>query len=213
MSEVFDHYVKDVRHHEIAILRDDGVYRHVRFGKPGTNNMRIEVITWPGHLCYAGDMGTYVFTRLEDMFEFFRRSQGYPVGAIDFRYWAEKVDAQDCVNPVTEFSHELFREHVMNYINDGVEYETGWTPEKVNALKDVVESDVFGWLDDGEHASFCRLRDFEYEGFEFTDIEFNAHKMCFHFEWACYAIQQVIDEYDKLKDVLTSPVPTNTIHD
>ena len=27
-----------------------------------------DIVTWPGYLCYSGDMGCFVFTRLPDMF-------------------------------------------------------------------------------------------------------------------------------------------------
>ena len=65
-------FLKDVAEHQMTVLRDDGVNRHVQFRRPGTICMGFELITWPGYLCYTGDMGTYVFRRLEDMFEFFR---------------------------------------------------------------------------------------------------------------------------------------------
>lgn len=65
-------FLGDVAKHQMTILRDDGVNRHVRFKQPNSSNMFFDLITWPGCLCYTGDMGTYVFRRLEDMFEFFR---------------------------------------------------------------------------------------------------------------------------------------------
>lgn len=65
-------FLNDVANHEMIIIRDDGVNRHVRFKRPNSSCMYFDLITWPGHLCYTGDMGSYVFRRLEDMFEFFR---------------------------------------------------------------------------------------------------------------------------------------------
>ncbi len=65
-------FLKDVANHEMQIIRDDGVQRHLRFKKPGTMCYHFDLITWGGHLCYTGDMGTYVFTRVHDMFDFFR---------------------------------------------------------------------------------------------------------------------------------------------
>lgn len=59
------------------MLHEDGIYRHIRFRQPGTMCMHFDLITWPGYLCYTGDMGTYVFTRLADMFEFFRTDLTY----------------------------------------------------------------------------------------------------------------------------------------
>lgn len=65
-------FLADVKDHKISIVRDDGVYRHVRFAKPETVCMHFDLITWPGYLAYVGDMGAFTFTRLRDMFEFFR---------------------------------------------------------------------------------------------------------------------------------------------
>ncbi len=34
--------------------------------------MALTLSAWPGHPAYAGDMGSFVFARLDDMFQFFR---------------------------------------------------------------------------------------------------------------------------------------------
>jgi len=70
-------FLRDVAEHAMLLIRDDGVSRHVRFAQPGTGCMHFDLITWPGYLCYTGDMGTYVFQRLTDMFEFFRTDREY----------------------------------------------------------------------------------------------------------------------------------------
>ena len=85
-----EEFQKDVSQHGVTIIRDDGVNRHIRFKRPGTMCMHFDLITWPGYLCYCGDMGTYVFSRLEDMFEFFRTDRDINPG-----YWAEKLQAVD----------------------------------------------------------------------------------------------------------------------
>lgn len=50
------------------------------------------------YLCYTGDMGTYVFQRLTDMFEFFRTDREYKKRnggklAVNLSYWGEKLQA------------------------------------------------------------------------------------------------------------------------
>ena len=87
-------FLKDVAAHEMEILRDDGVYRHIRFKKPGTWCMHFDLVTWPGYLAYSGDMGCYVFSRLNDMFEFFRTDREYLQRdgrqlCINLCYWSE----------------------------------------------------------------------------------------------------------------------------
>lgn len=70
--------------HVMTVLRDDGLYRHLRFGKPGTGMYQFDLVTWPGYLAITGDIGTYTFSRLPDMFDFF-------TGYINHGYWAEKL--------------------------------------------------------------------------------------------------------------------------
>ena len=72
-----EQFLRDVAEHTMTVIREDGVSRHIRFAKPGTSCMHFDLITWPGYLCYTGDMGTYVFQRLTDMFEFFRTDREY----------------------------------------------------------------------------------------------------------------------------------------
>ena len=55
----------DIATHQVVILRDDGVYRHIRFKRPTTMCMHFDLVTWPGYLCYSGDMGCFVFSRLD----------------------------------------------------------------------------------------------------------------------------------------------------
>jgi len=61
MEEVcpVDLFLKDVASHQMHIIQNDGVNRHIRFSKPGTSCYHFDLITWPGHLCYTGDMGTW----------------------------------------------------------------------------------------------------------------------------------------------------------
>lgn len=85
-------FPKDVADHELTILRDDGLYRHLRCAQPGTGSYWFEIVTWPGALAIRGDAGDgYLFSRIDDMLEFFRR----PDQRINPQYWAEKL-GQGC---------------------------------------------------------------------------------------------------------------------
>ena len=77
-----DQFTSDIAQHQMQVIRDDGVSRHLRFKRPNTMCMHFDLLTWPGYLCYTGDMGTYVFRRLEDMFPFFRRGEDRDVKRI-----------------------------------------------------------------------------------------------------------------------------------
>lgn len=71
-----EHFLKCVSEHNIEILRNNGVNRHIRFKKIGTTDAMFDIVTWPNHLCITGDYGSYLFSRIHDMFEFFRKNNG-----------------------------------------------------------------------------------------------------------------------------------------
>lgn len=78
------------RQHEMHVLHDDGLYRHVRFAAPDTGIWGFEIVTWPGSLTIRGDIGRgYTFTRTADMFEFF----GGTPHRVNPSYWAEKLES------------------------------------------------------------------------------------------------------------------------
>lgn len=41
-------FLKDVREHEMIVIRDDGVNRHIRFKRPQEGAYWFDIITWPG---------------------------------------------------------------------------------------------------------------------------------------------------------------------
>lgn len=86
-------FLRTIGDHKMAVLFDNGLMRHLRFSN-GSFNRWFEIITWAGKLAISGDMGTFVFSRVEDMFTFFR---GEREGSLKINpgYWAEKCIAQD----------------------------------------------------------------------------------------------------------------------
>lgn len=86
--EIDSRFLMDTAFHRLEIIRDDGLYRHLRMQQPGTSNYYYDVITWPGYLTVTGDMGTWTFSRIADMFDFF----GAWEGGINTHYWSEKLE-------------------------------------------------------------------------------------------------------------------------
>lgn len=104
-------------HHEMTILLDQGLYRHLRFEQPSAFATRVppfEIFTSPGNLGIAGEMGTYIFARLDDMFVFFET----PNGRVNPEYWSEKVTAQAVHAPVRCYSPEAFRKCILQDYHD-----------------------------------------------------------------------------------------------
>lgn len=184
-------FLKDVAQHRMTIVRDDGNHRHVIFAKPGTYCQRFELITWPGHLCYSGDMGTFVFRRLEDMFAFFRDDR--PDNGklrINLGYWAEKLEAADRSGGAQQWSEDKFREVLEGYLNDE---DRPASPE----LREAVEEQVFAYLGDGEHESYRVASQFTHDGFSFTDLwDHDFKEYTYRFIWCCFALAWGIKQYD-----------------
>jgi hypothetical protein len=211
-------FLKDVERHELIVLRDDGLYRHIRFKRPGTGCMHFDLVTWPGYLAYAGDMGCYVFSRLQDMFEFFRKEprEGRSLfSGIDRRYWSEKLPAVDGNRRIAgamEFSKDKFTA-VIN------EYRVRWMKERTlnkdqrRELWEAVDDEVLRYLEDGEHAAYQRANEFTWvdgaaarlpgcapETFHFDDLwDHSFEEYTFHFTWCCYALAWGIRQYDAAK--------------
>jgi hypothetical protein len=200
-------FLKDVKNHQMQIIRDDGVYRHIRFGMPDTYCMSFNLITWPGHLCYAGDMGTYVFTRLHDMFEFFRtdrQSTEEQALFINRGYWAEKLVAVDKNGGVKEFSEKKFNREIMEYLIAWVRDSASWTSkEERRELWNAVVSEVIkAEADSGGYRKQVAANEFSFQvndflRFSFKDFwEVSVTEYTHRFLWCCYAIAWGLQQYD-----------------
>ncbi len=68
-----ERFLKDISDHELIIVRDNGLDKHLRFrNRSGCSSYWFDIITYSGRLIIDGDCGTYIFARIEDMMDFFR---------------------------------------------------------------------------------------------------------------------------------------------
>lgn len=187
-KEQFLGHVKD---HEMKIIREDGLYRHIEFrNKNGCSNQYFHLVTWPGYLAYTGDMGCFVFSRIKDMFGFFRGNDINP------GYWAEKCESQDvATHGIREFSVDEFRDAVLNETRS--HFDLGEDAE----IPEVIIDEIEPLLDaSDEYECIAAMRDFDSELIEFTDFwENKLTRGTYHYIWACYAIQWGIAKYDEEK--------------
>lgn len=214
-SKVREQFLKDVAQHEMTVLRDDGVDRHLRFKRPDSSVYWFDIITWGGRLYIGGDCGTYVFDRLPDMFQFFRRDDEGR-GRIDFRYWAEKIEARDKHGGVKEFDPEEFRRVIHERRVDLIRSRTAresLTKEDRRDLWERIADDVMDKADDGYKRGdvpFYFAYDFSYcKGSVLSDdciwLRLNLDDMpscetyTGHFLWNCYALPWAIARYDAHK--------------
>ena len=185
MVLTLEKFLKDIEKHEINILKDDGLYRHLLVKKPGTICQSFNIVTAPGVLFYYGDMGSFTFSRLEDMFNFFRDKDL----KINAGYWSEKIYAVDRHSGYKEFSFDLFKENLFDYCT---------TEEQKQFIKEELEH-----VEEDEFGAVAFYRDFDNDnevGVDLSDFwECCNTKMSFRYLWCCYAMVWTINEYDKIK--------------
>ena len=202
-----EQFHKDVKNHSLRIIHDDGVSRHISFSDNGSFNYKFELITWPGYLCIAGDCGTYVFKRLNDMFQFFRSNTESDQEAektlrINPSYWGEKLDSVCRSGGYKEFSEDLFKEQVKKQF-DAFWEDANSEPLKMECWQEIEESVLC--FSDYESEAYTAVRDFSFEtdesmnDFCFQDmfVEGSYQEYTIHYIWCLYAIAYGISEYDK----------------
>lgn len=190
--EVSKDFPKDVRDHKMTVLLDQGTHRHLRFSKPGCSNHWFEIVTWPGCLSIGGDMGTWVFSRVEDMFRFFRSSGELRINP---SYWSEKLQngVHGGKDKCQEFSAELFKEEVLERLE-------GWdlSPEALVAVTSELEEEVFNQEYDSEHAYYSALYEFSSNGVQFDCEMPDGKQYGYHYLWCLHGIVWGIQQYDQL---------------
>lgn len=192
-----ERFLRDVSGHTMTIKQDNGLYRHLHFANQGSFNQWFEITTWPGRLCIAGDMGTFVFRRLEDMFQFFRcQPTNKETLPINPGYWAQKCDSRDR-DGVEKYSAEHFRAQVWEWMKEGE-----WTGEAIQAAIE----EVMPVADEGEYAAISQALSFEFCGHNFQDFyEVEVKVYTAYYLWCCYAIVWAIQQYDKAKAQEATP--------
>lgn len=187
------HFESDVESHEMQILHDDGLYRHIRFHKPGTSINHFDLVTWPYHLAISGDCESYTFRRLPDMFKFFAGNE-----IVNPQYWSEKLVS---TRNIKVYSPEKYKELVLSTLKD---YE--------DDLPGILEAGIDELLDDdfvdyeSEDLARYALNEFRYKvkgSYTFTfenSWEFDFHDYDFHFLRACHAIKYGVNRYYEEKE-------------
>jgi len=176
--------------HEVSVLHEDGLYRHLRFQTPGNgSSYGYDLITWPYNLVIRGGW-TFTFTidATEDMFDLFRRTS-FP-GEINPSYWQEKVTAGR--DEIEGFNDSLFEQQVKQHVVDAI--RNGDAPRGIGAE---VTRDIFEWGDISHEAGARQeLENFRFEGWSFGETwEWNFRSFTPGFLWSCHAIRHGIELY------------------
>lgn len=193
--EIAARFARDTAKHQMTVLHDDGLYRHLRFMNPKNSEYWFEIVTWPGSLAMRGDAGDgYIFTRLNDMFEFFRSDRRW---GINPHYWAEKLGGGR--RSVKQYSEARLRQLVVERFVEDARWNGGVPAGTGKALRTWVLNEDLS----DEHQARNVLEDFAHLGYEFSDLwEWDFHDYDDHFLWCCYAIAWGIAQYDAASEQL-----------
>ncbi len=180
-------FLKDVAKHQMFVKLDQGVYRHIVFQQPERSYVhRFEIVTTPWRLMITGDMGTWVFARLEDMFEFFRTDKG----SVNLSYWAEKLlnGAHGTSSAGKVYDGDTYRTRLIDSLD-------GYSLTKAKRAAIIREMKRLDFND--EHWILHQINEFEHDGFTFEDVwEIDMTVYSYHFTWCCYAIAWAIQKWD-----------------
>lgn len=201
-----DRFLNDTKDHTMNIIMDNGLHRHISFTYEGSSVYRFDLITWPGHLCICGDCGTYVFSRIADMFAFFRmRYNDFNKNidgslSINPSYWGEKLESVAKNGGYKEFDPDKFKDRVKMFYAHHTECDEQNIDESTELWSEIKDR-VLSKADDGEHVAYQAAYDFEHDGFHFQDFfdGGGTEKFTFRYIWCLYAIAWGIWQYDKHK--------------
>ena len=194
----------DILNHKMKIMQDDGLFRHIRFAVPGTSIQYFNLTTFPHYLCISGDMGTFVFSRVEDMFRFFRNDRM----TINPSYWGEKLQSISTNGGYEKFSVEEFQIDVEEL---ALEWCHDFDDEKLakKVMADIKETVVDRANDDGEGWEAMRAAieykyvdiddDIEIEGMFQNFGEVGCNRYSVNYIWCLWAIIHGIKMYDEFK--------------
>ncbi len=214
-NEVLQYFKKETADHRMKIENDNEIFRHINFSRGGSSIYHFTLTTWPGHLCIGGDCGTYVFSRIYDMFNFFRmhwrnsqRSDGELV--INPGYWAEKLQGGggDHKALYTEWSPEDFEQRVQDIYDDWLEnydVKAYADAEYLEEARKIVAEEIATLKrnSNSEWEAASAIDGFSSEHISIYPYDFWETSSCRRlqsgFIWCLYAIVWGIRQYDMLK--------------
>lgn len=176
---VYADFLRNTDKHEMTVLKEDGLYRHLRFREPGTAMYGYDVITWPGYVTLVGDIADgFTFSRETDMFGFI--DHGQPAGHINVSYWAEKLVGRSR-DDVKSYSEDMFKQSVLGQLEDVFYASDPEDTAEVAPLKAAAiakaESELF------PHAYYEHEAREALNGFTFTDADGTKRSFYETYEW------------------------------
>ncbi|MEV6547911.1 hypothetical protein AB0M57_04280 [Streptomyces sp. NPDC051597] len=195
--EIAARFARETAGHEMTVLHEDGLYRHLKFADPAGGFYRFDLVTWPHNVFLRGDGFSFGFSvyPTKDMFDVFRGSSG---GGINPGYWQEKVNS----GKVRDWSESLFRAWVL----DEATKAENRHPGAVEAVgKQILHSDEHSTEYQGT-AEYA-VASFRHGDFRLripNDWEHTFEDFSWEFLFACHAVLFGIGRYDAARQAVTS---------
>jgi hypothetical protein len=192
-QQIRDAYLNGTQNHQIDVIRDDGVYRHIRFKHPEYPFNWFELVTWPWRLVVTGDCGDFMFSRTEDMFTFFESARG----DINVHYWAEKLLAPGGFEDAAyEYDFELFQQHVNSWYEGAA---SALSAKEAQGLREEVDLILLGedsYARHSEDEAYRLLHEFDFNGIRFYDThDWFLRRPRRSFVWCLWAVVDGISRY------------------
>lgn len=213
-QDIAERFQRETANHEMTIRHDDGLYRHLRFRHPKRGTGWFDLITVPHALIFRGDGESFVFDRMDDMFEFFR-SGIWQDGSLHVNpdYWAEKLTSNE--DAVWTYSQDRFNEHVA----EGLREAEADYPGVTQAWNDKVNGFFAEYNTEYEETARDALDDFRYppegedgEPFRFTDTsDWELRDYDWWFLWALHGIVWGIAQYDAKRAAEQASAPVEAV--
>jgi len=199
----------------MEVLHSDWLYRNAIFSQEKNPNLWFELITWPHVLTIHGDMGTWTFSRVENMFDFFRCAKESQLRT-NPSYWSEKLcgGVHGGSDQAKVWSEDLFRSDLMRRIKEDYGDFSG---NKMKELLMAVNEDILSRQ--GQWELVTAANEFSYEFEEDRDNRgylerIESHRKArrfhldsesipdgmtysYHFLWCLYAIVWGIRQWDR----------------
>lgn len=207
-SQSAERFARETRHHEMTVLMDVGLYRHLKFmGPTGSDLYRFDLITWPNHLAIRGDGPSFMFSVFPtaDLFHLFKGSTSH--GGINPGYWQEKVLA----GQVKDWSEDKFR----NWLTQQAAKDDARHP----GLLDAVYAQIL--FSDEHDTEYRGTAEYAVAAFSHGDYrlrlpdewEQSFDDYSWEFLWACHAIVWGIGQYDAARKASAPTTRVMPLHE
>lgn len=184
-------FFESVKNHAMTIENDSGHHRCVHFGKLGSSDYHFRLVTWPGHLAISGDMGDFVFSRTEDMFDFFRGE------VINPYYWGQKLTSVSKFGGYEVFDWDLFVTQLKDQLID--RHADQHTADEV----EIALTERLRYIEEDEWGAAELIRNWDVDE-DFLQIEPyeapSGKKLSYQYLWCLRAIVWGVEQYDQAKE-------------